>query len=164
MQETVAQSSQESIRNLPVIYKPDESQIIQQNPIQQAIQLWVDFSDQKTVEIYQKAAGKSWDLFKQAFGVIFFLCQLFTALMIWTSGLVFQMGRIFRNKLEVEQPTIEQTLSAVFHVFLWPLARIYDWAASFIKKYLGWDNPFSKTSSAIQPKQISTSDTTSIKS
>jgi len=164
MQETIVQPSQESIRNLPVLYKQDESQIIQQNPIQQAIQLWWNITDQKTVEIYQKAVCKTWDLFKQAFGVIFFLCQLFIALMIWTSGLVFQMGRIFRNKLEIEQPTIEQIISAVFHVFFCPLARIYDWAASFIKKYLGWDNPFSKTSSAIQPKQTSTSDATSIKS
>ncbi|MBD2199380.1 MULTISPECIES: hypothetical protein [Calothrix] len=157
MQETVAQPIQESLRNLPVLYKQDESQIIQHNPIQQAIQLWANISDRKTVEVYQQAAGKTWDLLKQALAVIFFLCQLLIALIIWISGFCFQMGQIFRNKLEVEQPTLEQTISTLFQFLLWPLARTYDWADSFVKKYLGWDNPISTTSSAIKPKQTTTS-------
>jgi hypothetical protein len=154
MPETVVvQESQESLRNLPVLYIQDDSQRIQRNPIQQAIQLWANISDKKTIEVYQQAGGKTWDLFKQAIAVIFFLCQLLVALIIWVSGLAFQMGQTFRNKLEIEQPNLDQIISALFQLFLWPLARAYDWAAFFIKKYLGWDNPLTTKSSATEPEK-----------
>jgi hypothetical protein len=152
MQETVVQQSQESLRNLPVLYRQDDSQIIQHNPIQQAIQLWANISDKKTVEVYQQATGKTWDIFQQAIAVIFFLCQLLVALIIWVSGLAFQMGQTFRNKLEIEQPSFNQIISALYQLFLWPLARAYDWATYFIKKYLGWDNPLAKKTSATKPE------------
>jgi hypothetical protein len=150
MQETAVQQSQESLRNLPVLYKPEQSQLIQQHPMQQAIQLWANIADQQTVAVYQQAAGKTWDLFRQAIAIIFFLCQLLIALIIWVSGLAFQLGRILRYKVEVETPTLDQMVSALCQVFLWPLAWAYDWATSFIKKYLGWDNPLTTKSSSSQ--------------
>ncbi|MBO3460121.1 hypothetical protein G7B40_035250 [Aetokthonos hydrillicola Thurmond2011] len=164
MQKTVVEQTQKNLMNLPVLYKQDNSQIIQYNPIQEAIELWANISDNKTGEIYRQAASKTWDIFKQAVAIIFFLCKLLIASIIWISGLAFQTGQIFRNKLEVEQPTLDQIISYLFQFLLWPFARAYDWAASFIKKYLGWDKPLTAKSSAIEPQQMSNSGVTSIES
>jgi hypothetical protein len=42
---------------------------------------------------------------------------------------------------------------STFQLFLWHLARAYAWAAFFIKKYLGWDNPLTTKSSATKPEK-----------
>ncbi|BAY23205.1 hypothetical protein NIES2100_29690 [Calothrix sp. NIES-2100] len=164
MPETIVQQSQKSLKNLPVLHQPINLKIIQPNPIQESIQLWANICDKKTIEVYQQAAGKTWDLFKQAISVILFLCKLLIALIIWVSGIAFQMGQIFRNKLEVEQPNLEQIISTLLEFFLWPVARVYDWAASFIKQYLGWDNPLTEKASAIQSEKTDSASGASIES
>ena len=142
MQETVVKQSQEGSSSLPVLYKRDDFQSIQWNPIQGAIQLWATLNEKDTVVIYQQAAAKSWELLKQAIAVIFFLFRLLIALIIWVCGIAFQSGLNFRNWLEIKQPTLDEILSALFKVLLWSLNHAYQWAASFIKKYLGWEIKF----------------------
>lgn len=150
----MVKQSQESLSSLPVLYRSEDSQILKYNPVQEGVQLWATLTDKDTVFVYQQAVEKTCNIFKQAIAVIFFLCQLTIALIIWVSGLSFQLGQIFRNKLEVEQPNLAQIISAVLQFLLWPLQLAYNWAASFIKQYLGWDNPLITNSPAIKPKEI----------
>ena len=163
MQETAPKPNQESL-SLPVLYKSDDSQPIQYNPIQGAIQLCTTISEKDTVVVYQKAAGKTWDLFKQVIAIIFFLFRLLIALIIWVWGIAFQSGLYFRNWLEVKQPTLDEILSALRKVLGWPLNRAYKWAASLIKKYLGWEikfDPLTAKSPATKPEDTTTSSSTS---
>ncbi|OUL35148.1 hypothetical protein [Nostoc sp. 106C] len=160
MQETVVKQSQESVNSLPVLYKSEDSQPIQYNPIQQAIQLWETLSQKDTVVVYQQAAGKTWDLFKQAIALISFSFFLLIALIIWVWGIAFQSGSYFRAWLEVEQPTLEQTISALLKFLLWPFERVYEWSSSFIKKYLGWEIKFNSIpakSPSTQPEKTTAS-------
>jgi hypothetical protein len=142
MQETVVKQSQESLSSLPVLYTRDDSQSIQYHPIQGAIQLWATLSEKDTVVVYQQAAGKTWELIKQVFTVIFFLFSLVIALIIWAWGIAFQSGLNFRNWLEVKQPTLGEIVSALLIYLAWSFKHAYEWAASFIKKYLGWEIKF----------------------
>ncbi|OUL37352.1 hypothetical protein BV372_02865 [Nostoc sp. T09] len=160
MQETVIKQSQESVSSLPVLYKSEDSQPIKYNPIQEAIQLWETISQKDTVVIYQQAAAKTWNLFKQAIALISFLFFLLIALIIWVWGIAFQSGSYFRAWLEVEQPTIEQTTSAFLKFLLWPFERAYEWSNSFIKKYLGWEikfNAIPAKSPSTQPEKTAAS-------
>jgi hypothetical protein len=162
MQETVVKQSQESLSSLPVLYKRDDfqPQPIQYNPIQGAIQLWATLLEKDTVVVYQQAAGKTWELFKQAIAVIFFLFRLLIALIIWVWGIAFQSGLNFRNWLEVKQPTLDEIVSALIKVFVWPLSHAYQWAGSFIKKYLGWEikfDPIAAKSPATKPEETTAS-------
>ncbi|MDZ8055881.1 MAG: hypothetical protein RMX68_016570 [Aulosira sp. ZfuVER01] len=167
MQETVVKQSQESLSSLPVLYKSEDSQPIQYNPIQEAIQLWVNLSQKDTVVVYQQAAGKTWNLFKQAIALISFLFFLLIALIIWVWGIAFQSGAYVRAWLEVEQPTLEETISAFLKVLLWPFERAYEWSSSFIKKYLGWEikfNPLPEKSPTTNPEKTTASGTAISKS
>jgi hypothetical protein len=156
MQETLVKQSPESPQSLPVLYKKDNSQSIDSNyhPIQGAIKLWATLSDKETAVVYQQASSKTWQLFKQAIAVVFFLLALLIALMIWVLGIAFQSGQSFRNWLEIEQPNLDEIASLLFKYFVLTLQRPYQWSASFIKKYLGWEikfNPLAVSNSKFTP-------------
>jgi len=142
MQETLIKQSPASSKNLPVLYRSENFQPIDNNPIQEAIQLWATLSDTDTTVTYQKAALKTWLIFKQLITVILFLLSLVTALIIWVLGLAFQSGQQFRNWLEVKQPNLNEIVSVLFKFLVWPLERAYEWSAAFIKEYLGWEIKF----------------------
>lgn len=142
MQQTLIQQSPESPNSLPVLYKRDNFQPIENNPIQRAIQLWATLSDKDTAVVYQQAAGKTWQIFKQAIAFVLFLFALLVALTIWVLGIAFQSGQNLRNWLEIKQPNLDEIASALFKFLVWPLERAYKWAVSFIKEYLGWEIKF----------------------
>ncbi|BAZ03837.1 hypothetical protein [Calothrix sp. NIES-3974] len=145
MQETLVTKSTES-PNLPVLYKRDNTQPTEYNPIQGAMQLWATLSDKDTAIVYQQAGNKTWQIFKQAIAVILFLLALVVALVIWVWGIAFQSGQSLRNWLEIKQPNLEELTSALFRFLARPLERVYAWAASFIKEYLGWEIKFDSPS------------------
>ncbi len=151
MQETVVKQSQESVSSLPVLYKGDD-------PIQGAMQLCRILSEKDTVVVYQQAAGKTWDLLKQATAVIYFLFRLLIALIIWVWGIAFQSGRYFRNWLEVKQPNLDEITSALFKYLVWSAKRAYEWSASFIKKYLGWEIKFDPPTVESPPEETTAKD------
>jgi hypothetical protein len=160
MKETVVKQSQESLTSLPVLYKRDDFQSIQSNPIEGAIQLWATLNEKDTVVMYQQAVGKTWEIFKQAMAVIFFLFRLLIALIIWVCGIAFHSGLNFRNWLEVKQPTLDEIVSALLKVLVWSSNHAYEWAASFIKKYLGWEIKFDSLtpkSPATKPEETTAS-------
>ncbi len=160
MQQSVVKQSQEGSSSLPVLYKRDDFQPIQCNPIQGAIQLWATLNEKDTVVIYQQAVGKTWELFKQAIAVLFFLFRLLIAFIIWVCGIAFQSGLNFRNWLEVKQPTLDEIVSALLQVVVWSPNHAYQWAASFIKKYLGWEikfDPLTPKSPATKPEETTAS-------
>ncbi|PAX53014.1 hypothetical protein [Brunnivagina elsteri] len=142
MQETLVQQSPESSHSLPVLYKKDNSQSADYNPIQGAIQLWATLSDKNTAVVYQQASSKTWQIFKQAIAVVLFLFALLIALIIWVLGIAFQSGQYFRNWLEIKQPNLDEIVSTLFKYLLLPLERAYQLSASFIKEYLGWEIKF----------------------
>jgi hypothetical protein len=142
MQETLVQPTPKSPTSFPVLYQKDNSQPIDYNPIQGVIQLWATLSDKDTAVVYQKASDKTWQLFKQVIAVVLFLFALLIALIIWVLGIAFQSGQNFRNWLEIKQPNLDEIASALFKHLVWPLERAYQWSASFIKEYLGWEIKF----------------------
>jgi hypothetical protein len=99
-------------------------------------------SDKETAVVYQQASSKTWQLFKQAIAVVLFLFALLIALIIWVLGIAFQSGQSFRNWLEIEQPNLDEIASLLFKYFVRTLERAYQWSASFIKEYLGWEIKF----------------------
>lgn len=142
MQETMIKQSQESLENLPVLYKSDDSQSIKYNPTQEVIRLYSTLLEKDTVVVYQKAAEKTWDILKQAIVVIFFLFRLFIALIIWACGIAYQSGKHLRNWLMVNEPTLYEIMSALLNVLKQALSDAYKWAASFIKENLGLEIKF----------------------
>ncbi|WP_144416025.1 hypothetical protein [Calothrix sp. 336/3] len=134
-----------SPNSLPVLYKRDNIQPTENNPIQGAIQLWATLSDKDTAVVYQQAAGKTWLIFKQAIAVVLFLFALITALNIWVLGIAFKSGQKLRNWLEVKQPNLHEITSALLQLLASPLERAYKWAESFVKEYLRWEIKFEQT-------------------
>ncbi|MEA5573823.1 hypothetical protein [Calothrix sp. UHCC 0171] len=156
MQETLMKQSPTSPNSLPVLYKRDNLQPVDHNPIQGAIQLWATLSDKDTGVVYQQAAGKTWLIFKQAIAVILFLLTLIIALTIWAFGIAFQSGQKFRNWLEIKQPNLDEVASVLFKFLVWPLERAYEWATSFIKEYLGWEIKFDLSKLESPPEETNT--------
>ena len=159
MQETVLKQSQQSLSNLPVLYTRDDSQSIEYNPIQGVVQLYTTLSEKETLVVYQKAAEKTWELFKQAFGVILFLVRLLIALIIWAYGIAYQSGYHLRNWLEVEQGTPDIILFALLKFLKQAGKHAYEWATSFIKKYLGLEIKFNNSITE-KPSATETEETT----
>jgi len=160
MQETLMKQGLESPTSLPVLYKRDNVQPTENNPIQGAIKLWATISDKDTGVVYQQAAGKTWLIFKQAIAVVLFLLALITALNIWMLGIAFKSGHKLRNWLEVKQPNIDEITSALFQFLTSPLERAYKWAESFVKEYLRWEIKFEQTKPESPTNKVK--DTTSI--
>ncbi len=160
MQETLMKQSPTSPNSLPVLYKRDNVQPTENNPIQGAIQLWSTLSDKDTGVVYQQAASKTWLIFKQAIAVILFLLTLIIALTIWAFGIAFQSGQKFRNWLEIKQPNLDEVASALFQFLASPLERAYKWAESFVKEYLRWEIKFEQTKPESPTNKVK--DTTSI--
>ncbi|MDJ0616790.1 MAG: hypothetical protein QNJ63_08595 [Calothrix sp. MO_192.B10] len=156
MQETLIKENPPSPDCLPVLYKKDNFQPTDYNPIQGAIQLWATLSDKDTTVTYQQAAGKTWQIFKQAIAIVLFLLALTIALTIWMLGIAFQSGQNLRNWLEIKQPNLDEVAYALFKFLVWPLERAYEWSASFIKEYLGWEITFEPPKVEPPPEETTT--------
>lgn len=145
MQAPMADQNQESQSSL-VTLSHDSSVAkypLQNNPVrEQAGQLWAILSQDDTATTYQQAAVKTWKLFKQAIILIFFLFVLLIALVFLLWGIGFQSGRQFRRWLEIKQPTLDDLLYIMLEIIVLPFKRAFEWANSFIKKYLGWEIQF----------------------
>lgn len=142
MQETIDKQSQESLNYYPILYKGNGSQLIQYNPIEELSQLVSLLSASDTSTTYQKAAEKTWLLFKKAIVLLLFIFCFIVAMPIWVSGTGFQMGFKFREWLEKDQPSIEQVVNRVLEFFTYPFKQAYVWASWFVKQYLNWEISF----------------------
>ncbi len=165
MQEnTIVKQSQESSSKGALLYTGDQT--IPCKPVEGAIEtLCNTISEEDTITVYQKAAGKTWNLIVQVIAIIIFLFRLSIALIIWVWGIAFKSGQYFRKWLESNQPTFNEIVYAVFEALGRPLNRLYQWAASLIKKYLGWEvnfeDPTAKSSTTKAEDTTNTTPTTS---
>lgn len=144
MQETVDKQSQGSLAYTPVLYQGSDSKLIRYNPIEELSQLLSLLSEDDTSTTYQKAAEKTWLLFKKAIVLLLFVFCFIIALPIWVSGVGFQMGFRFRKWLEEERPSIEQVVNRVLEFLAFPFKQAYAWASWFVKEYLNWEISFTK--------------------
>lgn len=142
MQETVDKQRQGSLNYYPVLYKEDGSKLIQYNPIEELSQLFSLLSADDTSTTYQKAAEKTWLLFKKAIVLFLFVLCFIVALPIWVAGIGFQVGFNFRKWLEVERPSLEQIVYRALEYIAYPFKQAYVWASWFVKQYLNWEISF----------------------
>ncbi|NJR60600.1 MAG: hypothetical protein HC769_18250 [Cyanobacteria bacterium CRU_2_1] len=161
MPESAVDQRQNSHSSLiPMLYNKDDA-YIQISPVQeQATQLWAILSENDTAMVYQQAAAKTWKLLKQTIVLLVFLFVLLIALVVWIWGIGFQSGLQFRTWLETEHPTLDELMTVLLKVLLYPFERAFAWANWFIKTYLGWEIHFGSPpseSSSTQPEQPSTS-------
>lgn len=137
---------------MPILYNRNDA-YVQINPVQeQATQLWETLSQQDTAVVYQQAVAKTWKLLKQAIALIVFLFVSLVALIFWIWGIGFQSGFHFRKWLEVKQPNVNEVVGLFLKILFWPLILAFQWANSFVKKYLGWEVQFDLSSSETTPE------------
>lgn len=67
-------------------------------------------------------------------------------------GYSFQSGFHFRKWLEVKQPNVNEVVGLFLKILFWPLILAFQWANSFVKKYLGWEVQFDLSSSETTPE------------
>jgi hypothetical protein len=159
MQETTDKQRQGSLNYYPILYKGNDSKLIQYNPLEELNQLFSLLSENDTSTTYQKAAEKTWLLFKKAIVLLLFMFCFIIAMPIWVSGIGFQMGFKFREWLEKEQPSMEQIVNRVLEFLTYPFKQAYAWASWFVKQYLNWEVSFdSLTQSTPAPPPESESD------
>ena len=154
---------QSALNDYPVLYKGNGSALTEYNPFQELSQLFSLLSAEDTATTYQKAAEKTWLLFKKAIALLLFIVSLIIALPIWIGGIGFQAGFHFHRWLEVEQPPLEQIVFNLLEFLAWPFKQAYAWASQFIEEYLHWkvcfDQPDAKTS---LPASVTPAPTTAI--
>lgn len=143
MQDTVDHQRSGSLNSYPILYKGDDSKLIQYNPIEELGQLFSLLSADETSTTYQKAAEKTWLLFKKAIVLFLFVFCFIVALPIWVAGIGFQAGFKFRQWLEEEQPSLEQIVHRMLEYLAYPFKQAYAWASWFVKQYLNWEIAFS---------------------
>lgn len=132
MQETVDRQSQKS--SYPLLYKGNDSKLIQYDPIQEVNQLLSLLSASDTEKI--------WVFFKKAIVLLLFLICFVIALPIWLYGIGFQAGFHFREWIDTEKPPIEKIVDLVLGYLSWPFTKAYAWASWFVKQYFDWEFPF----------------------
>ncbi|MBE9013393.1 hypothetical protein IQ250_24680 [Pseudanabaenaceae cyanobacterium LEGE 13415] len=142
MQETIEKQSQKAFNDYPILYKGDDSKLIQYNPIEEVNQILSLLSEPDTSTTYQKAAEKTWLLLKKAIVLFLFIGCFIVALPIWVSGVGFQYGFRFRKWLDTEQPSIEQIVNRLLEFIAAPFKAAYAWASWFVKQYLNWGVQF----------------------
>jgi hypothetical protein len=125
------------------------------NPIQyQTIELWQNLSDADTGKIYQKALLKSWQLLQQIGRLLFLLFLLVAAICIWVWSVGFQSGRLFRQWLNVEEPTPQDIVLKFSDTLLLPLKVGIVWLEAEIKKAFDWDLNLSALMPATKDKSL----------
>lgn len=149
--------AQKPLNTLPVLYNKTGIISASYDPGQEISQLLSMLHEEDTANTYQKAAEKTWTLFKRLTMLILFTFSLIIALLIWLYGIGFQAGFYFRKWLEVERPPIEKVTSLILDYLSWPFRKAYDWAKWFVKEYLHWEVSFDDANS--QPPTSTSTET-----
>lgn len=152
---TVIPQTQKPLNVLPVLYEKTGIIAASYDPGQEISQLLSMLKEDETSGTYQKAAEKTWVLFKRVVMLVLFTFSLIVALLIWLYGMGFQAGFYFRRWLEVERPPIEKVTSLILNYLSLPFRKAYDWANWFVKEYLHWQISFDSANSQ-SPKSTST--------
>lgn len=136
---TVAQNAQASESIIPLQYNKDDAYLIH-NPLQhRAVQLWEMLCEEDTATAYQEAGARTWTLIKRVFSLLFFTVTSLVALTFWLWGIGFRSGLKFRHWIEETSPSINEIITLILQVLVWPLLQAFKWADHFVQKYFGWE-------------------------
>ena len=143
MTEATVNQSEMSSKNVVVSLVKDrnfdQGKHLMQILEEEGLQLFNLLSAEETADAYQKAGAATWTLIKKIGLIIFFSLLLVAALIIWILGIGFQLGFYTRQKLEGKPPESVVDIVIGFYTFMGGMfVKVYEWAAAFIKKTLGW--------------------------